>query len=131
MRYLLDTTVLVESLRGNESAKEFLKEANVSITAVTVAELIQGSKNTKEQSSVLRLCNSVSHTAINEEVIKYALELLYEFYLPNGLKFWDALIASVAIKYEMVLVTANLKHFRFIKELAVISQREALKFSRN
>ena len=35
----------------------------------------------------------------------------------------DAMIAATAINYDLTLVTYNIKHFRFIKELSVVEPK--------
>lgn len=40
-----------------------------------------------------------------------------------GLFLADALIASTALSYELVLVTYNTKHFRFIEGLKIVEPK--------
>jgi len=127
MKYLVDTTVLIDSLRGNIEARSFLKQKNPKITAITIAELVHGSRDQKELNSTLVLCDSLHQVEIGNKIIEFALKLLYKFYLSNGLKFWDAVIASCAIENKLILVTDNIKHFKFIKELELLPQEEAFK----
>jgi len=48
-----------------------------------------------------------------------------EKYLSNGLNFWDAIIAASALDSNLVLITENIKHFKFITGLQVLPQKEA------
>ena len=128
-KYLADTTVIIEHLRGNEKATKFLEKYHPYISIVTIAELIQGSRNDRERATALRTSNSLSHVFIDEKTSRLALELLSKFYLSHGLKFWDALIAASAIGNKLVLVSENIKHFRFITGLEVVSQETAFKKS--
>lgn len=127
MNYLVDTTVFVDHLRGNNEATQFLEEKRPTISTVTIAELIQGTKNKKELKIVLGLVKNFSEETINLKVAKKALELLTDFSTSNGLKFMDALIAATAIFNHLILVTNNIKHFRFIPELEVLSHAQAFK----
>ncbi|MBI3984898.1 MAG: type II toxin-antitoxin system VapC family toxin [Candidatus Levybacteria bacterium] len=126
-RYLADTSVLIEHLRGNIHAKHFLEESNPSISTVTIAELIQGARDKQELASVSKICASLSTEAIDKKISQRAIELLSDLYLSHGLMFLDALIAATALENKMVLVTSNIKHFRKIARLEVISQDTLLK----
>lgn len=124
-RYLADTTVLIEHLRKNEKAIKFIQKYNPSISIVTIAELIQGARDAREQFSALRLSNSLAQVFIDRKISSLALELLSKFHLSNGLNFWDAIIAASALDSKLALVTENIKHFKFITGLQVLPQKEA------
>ncbi len=130
-KYLVDTTVIIDHLRGNKKATTLLGKFNPYISVVTIAEVIQGSKDKREQGIAIRVCTSFPQFNIDKKICDSAVGLMEEFYLSHGLKFLDALIAATALDSKLMLITGNLKHFKFIKELKVISQKEALRFSRN
>lgn len=121
-KFLADTTVLIEHLRGNERAKLFLEKYSPSVSTVTIAELIQGSRDKRELTTVLKLYTSLVEEVIDKKISNKALDLLKRFYLSNGLLFLDALVAATAMENKLTLVTGNLKHFRFIKGVEIISQ---------
>ncbi len=115
--YLADTTVIIDHLRGDKRATVFLEAFNPQISIVTVAESIQGSKDKREQALALKICESLLVLNVSGKISALAIELMKKFYLSSGLKFLDALIAATALETKLVLVTSNLKHFRFIKGL--------------
>ena len=123
--YLADTTVLIEHLRRNSQAKEFLEKYHPSISTVTIAELMQGARNTKDLKAIITLCESLSEISIDNKISRKAINLLHKLHLPHGLMFMDALIAATAIENKLILVTANIKHFEKITELQLISPNEA------
>lgn len=125
--YLADTTVLVDHLRGNKKAAAFLEEFSPSISTVTIAELIQGSENKQDQTLAVKICTTLPKLTIDKKISDSAIELMKQFCLSHGLRFLDALIAATAIENKLVLITGNVKHFRFIKGLEVISQDKAFK----
>jgi len=126
-KYLADTTVLIEHLRGNLHAKQFLEKHNPSISTVTIAELIQGSRDNRELASSLRICKSLSEVTIDRKISYKALNLLQNFNLSHGLLFLDALIGATALENKMVLVTGNVKHFKNIEGLQVTPQDSLFK----
>jgi len=123
-RHLVDTTVLVELLRGNILAKKFL-ESSPEISKITLVELIQGCKNKEELRLVEKACDPLHQIKINSEISSLAIDLLRKYNLSHGLLFLDALIAATCIIRKNILVTQNLRDFRFITGLEVISQKEA------
>lgn len=125
-KYLADTTLLVEHLRGNSQARVFLKDHSPSISTVSIAELIQGSGDKNELTTALKLVLSLSEAAIDKKISNLAITLMKKFYLSKGLKFLDALIAATALENKLTLITGNLKHFNFIEGLSIVSQKEYL-----
>lgn len=123
-KYLADTTVIVEMLRGNERAHEFLKDLP-EISQVTVAELIQGCQDKKDLSVIETVTNALPQVKIDKLISDKAIELLKKYYLSDGLIYLDALIAAHAIVRKKVLVTSNLRDYNFIEGLAAISHKEA------
>jgi len=125
-KYLADTTLLIEHLRGNNQARVFLKDHSPAISTISIAELIQGSRDKNELMTALKLCMSLSEIAIDKKISNYAIELMKKFYLSKGLKFLDAIIATTALENKLTLITGNLKHFNFIEGLRIASQEEYL-----
>ena len=128
-RYLVDTTVLVDHLRGREWASRILKREDVVISYVTVAELIKGVRNKEELRVVLEWVMSFRVLWGGEDSNQLAVYLLKKYRLRSGFGFLDALIASIAILDGLVLVTDNVKHFKRIAGLEVIRPRQLLKES--
>lgn len=123
-RHLADTTILVEMLRGNILAKKFL-ESSPEISKVTFVELIQGCKDKEELRLVEKACDPLRQIKVDIEISEMAIDLLRKYYLSHGLLFLDALIAATCITRKNILVTQNLKDFKFIAGLEIISQKEA------
>lgn len=94
---------------------------------VTVADLIQGSKDKREQTLSVKICAALPQLPIDRKISDIAITLMEKFCLSHGLRFLDALIAATALENKLVLITGNLKHFKFIKGLKLVSQEEVLK----
>lgn len=123
-QYLADTTVLVEVLRMNLMAKKFL-EGLPEISSVTFVELIQGCHSKRELVIAEKICEPLTQIGIDRDVSDFAIELLKIYHLSHGLIFFDALIAATCIIRKKILVTENIRDFRFIAGLEVISQKKA------
>lgn len=118
-KYIADTTVLVDYLRNNESARGFLERERPAISSVSRAELIHGAQDKPGLREAMALCDSLEELSFTEVSTKDALRLLQRYHLSHGLFFLDALIAATALEYNLTLVTHNVKHFSFIPGLAV------------
>ncbi len=123
-QYLVDTTVLVEVLKRNFRAKKFLEDLP-EISSVTFIELIQGCYSKRELAIVEKICEPLTQIRIDREISDFAIKLLRNYHLSHGLIFFDALIAAACILREKILVTENIKDFKFITNLQLISQKKA------
>jgi hypothetical protein len=124
-KLLADTTVLVEVLRSNLDAKQFLEDTLPEISKVTVVELIQGCRNKEDLKVVVKACDLLPQVKIDLNISEMAIELLKDYNLSHGLLFLDSIIAATCIIRKKILVTENVKDFRFISGLEVISQKKA------
>ena len=123
-KYIADTTVLIEHLRGNPKAKSFLEEFHPAISIISRAELIQGVTNQTELKTAQNLCKNFTEIGISEKTSQLALTLLERYFLSHNLKFLDALSAATSLSENCILITANAKHFVFIPNLLTISWKE-------
>ena len=125
-KFLADTTVLVEMLRGNSLAKQFLERTTPEISKVTFVELVEGCRNKEDLRLVEKTCDLLPQIKIGAVISEMAIGLLKNYKLSHGLLFLDALIAATALENKLVLITENLKDFRFIKGLKTVSQKKLL-----
>lgn len=116
-KYLADTTLLVDHLREDERAKEFLIDEAPSISQASVAELVEGAKNKFHLNQINLTISPLEVIPISENISSSAINSMLKYFLSHGLKFMDALIAATAMENKLTLVTANVKHFAFIKGL--------------
>lgn len=118
---IFDTDVLIWYFRGNEKAKQLLKNNEIAMSAITWMELIQGVRNKKELNILNKflILHNISIYYINEKINMHAIHLLEEFNLSDGVELADALIAATALYYGEELLTANIKHYRYFSNLKV------------
>lgn len=123
-KYLVDTTVLIDHLRGNKKATKFLKQNKIIVSYVSVAELMQGSRNKKDIQMINSFVRALEVDWGLEGVNRLALDILGKYRLKYGVHFLDALIAATAILGNYILVTANIKYFKNIPNLKITSQNK-------
>lgn len=109
-KYLADTTVIVELLRGNNQAKKFL-EIRPQISIVTVTELLQGCRDKNQLKVVEKTCNIFPQENIDIKISKLAIELMKKYHLSHGLLILDAFIAASCMVGKKN--TCYRKHKRF------------------
>ena len=120
---LLDTDFLIWCIRGNPKALIWLDGfEDISLSAITYIELIQGTRNKKELvilNETLTAWNAPI-LQVNEIISTQATQWVERYYHSHSLTLADALIGSTALCHGLPLVTANVKHFQVIDGLKII-----------
>jgi predicted nucleic acid-binding protein len=106
-QYLIDTDIIIDHLRGEEKARDFLRQiksggSDILYSVITKAELYPGVRP-KEVKKVARLLSSMEEVRIDGEIAVV--------YSSHGLLLPDALIAASAKKAGAVLITLNKRHY--------------------
>ncbi len=122
MKYvILDTDFLIKILRNDKKAKDHLEKLlsepnEISITHVTLWELYQGvyksskiEHNLKETEELIEFLDVLPFTQSVARKFGFLLNDLNKKGTPIGVM--DTLIASVALVYNLPLVTKNRSHF--------------------
>ena len=125
--YLLDTTVLIDYLRGRSVAVELLNTLvnqghQIGVCCISVAELYAG-VNEAQRAGADRLIDALDYREVSREIAKEAGRYRYEFARQGSvLSTADTLVAATAIAYGSVLVTANAGDFP-MEELELLGHR--------
>ena len=123
MLHLIDSTILIDQLRGYALARSWLnslRDDESAISMVSSAELLTGCRNKSEQSALEKSLATYQLLWIDEQTSRMSHDLYQRFFLSHGTGFFDCLIAATALRYQIVLATINEKHFRHIPDLQVI-----------
>ena len=118
-KILVDTDVLIDFLRGNKKAIEFINEYSpyIILSPIVIAELYAGVKGENE---LLVLDNFISlfHIApITSGIAKAGGLYKRDFGKSYGVGLADAILAATADKENADLKTLNVKHYPMIKGL--------------
>lgn len=128
MKYLLDTDVIINFIRGKTQVEEELKNSEGFVSIITVGELVYGAhKSTSPNASLQKLKSFLQDLSI--QVINVDREIVYKFgelkadfeIKGQRLEDFDQLIAATCIVNNLILVTRNTKHFSRIKNLEIYS----------
>ncbi|MCW1967857.1 MAG: type II toxin-antitoxin system VapC family toxin [Anaerolineae bacterium] len=118
--YLIDTTILIDLLRGHAPALNWINQFTFNqrfISFVTVAELLLGVRNKQEQQLVLRELAGYQVLYLSSAGQQWSIDVFGQLRLSAGIGFLDCLIAACAYEHSLTLATLNVKHFRVISEI--------------
>jgi len=125
-KYLLDTTVLIDHLRGSQPVVEFvtgLAQAGnqLGVCPICITELYSG-LNDKHRTMAEELIYSLEYWEATLETAKMAGSYRFDFARKGvTLTTADALVAAIAVAHAAALVTANTKHYP-MSEVVLIQQ---------
>ena len=119
---LVDTDVIIWYMRGNPSAAQALDRLeDFALSAVTYMELIQGLRNKRELQALRNTIKAwnAAISPIDEIISNKAMFYMEQHFHSNALRLADALIAATAVAHGQPLLTANVKHYRVVKDLEI------------
>ena len=121
MRLLIDTTVLVDFLRGHPHAVHYMRDLELKpfVSAMTVAELYGGVREGVERQNLDRVLTGYEHVPIDDMVAEKGGLFFRKFSRSHGVGLADALIAACADVVSARLVTHNRRHFPMLAEVLV------------
>ena len=114
--YLLDTTVIIDCLRGRKEVVEFLTELAsegliVGCCAINIAEVYAGMRENERQVT-RRFLDSLEYYEVTRNLAELAGEYKREYAVKGiTLSLSDVIIAAVTISNNLTLVTDNLRHY--------------------
>ncbi len=111
---ILDTSVVIDLLRGFQPAKDWFESMGrqrLAITPVVWMETVQGARDGARRAQAIRLLRRFRVEHPTEDDNRWAMRQTARFHLSHGVQLQDAMIASVAVRLAVPLFTTNLKHF--------------------
>ena len=123
-RFLVDTDIIINYLKGKGNAMDFLmriidERASGFFSVITEAELLSGSRNADDESAIYSIPDCMEAIEVKRNIAVTAGKLRQKYYAAYRTELPDAIIAATANEYELVLATANKKHFNMFKEIEV------------
>jgi len=127
MKYLLDTNICIFFFRDKYNISDILKEKGIKncyVSEITIAELRYGAENSQNPQKHHEILDcflkTVTLIPITSSLLVYAKEKvrLKKAGTPIHDDF-DLLIGATAIRYNMTLVTENVKDFKRLKDLTI------------
>ena len=115
--YLLDSTVLIDYLRGNTEVRERLRTLTedghqLCICAINVAEIVAGLRE-EERAATERFLSALSYIDLTFDIAKTSGVYQHAFARRGeAYKITDLLIGAAALAHDAVLLTDNVKDFQ-------------------
>lgn len=116
---LVDTDILIDYLRDRPEAVSFL-ETNVdevSISAVSVAELYQGVREGQERTKLSRMISALVVLPLTGEIAETAGLYRRDHRNQTGCGLADCMIAATASEHGLELATLNGRHFKMLRNV--------------
>lgn len=125
--YLIETSVIIDYLRGKEEATALLEslDGNLYSSYICVAELYEGlyriTNRTTQEKTVQTFFNSLDSIYGLDIEIAQKFGELRAFLKQKGnvIEDFDLLLAATCIVYNLELITFNKKHFSHVNELII------------
>jgi tRNA(fMet)-specific endonuclease VapC len=111
---LIETSILVDLLRGYSPARDWLdslSSGEAAISVISAAELVAGCRNRREQRTVEKELASYVVVWDSEMTSQLAWSWYRQFRLSHGMGFLDCLIGAAAHQHGLILCTLNDRHF--------------------
>ena len=114
---VVDSDVLIDSLRGQETARGRidleLRSGHLATTAVTVFELTSGCRTERLRETVEALLAPLKVLPFGARAARIASQLRLDLEAKGkGIAMADYLIAGICLAHDALLLTRNVEHFR-------------------
>lgn len=127
-RYFIETSFIINFLRGNKEAIEILENLEGELTSsfICLSELYEGicraKKQRKAEESVLTFFSGLSDIfGLDEEIAKNFGQIRASLKKEGKvIEDLDILVAATCITYNCILLTYNPKHFERIEDLEIL-----------
>jgi predicted nucleic acid-binding protein len=119
IRILIDTDIIIDSLKGIRAAKELFRTEGVDLycSILTKKELLsKGGLKDSERKRIIKLLSVIKVLKIDDDINNKFLFLM-KTYGENPDRLADYIIAATAWSKRLPLLTRNRKHFEHIKEI--------------
>lgn len=121
IKLLIDTDILIDSLRGVKVAKDLFRTKDIDIYCSILSKkelLSKGGLRESERKRVINLLSRIKVLRIDDDINKKYFSLLKKYGERPG-RIADYIIAATAWSKKLALLTRNRKHFVYIKEITL------------
>ncbi|MGI0079371.1 MAG: type II toxin-antitoxin system VapC family toxin [Nitrososphaerales archaeon] len=121
----LDTSFIVDIIRGNAGALQELKRlenkgSSITTAAITTCELFEGAYGSEQPEKEVSRVKAIVHRI---ELLEFTLDVCERYgklkSAGRTIGDLDTLIASAALVYNEPLLTSNIEHFNRVPNLIV------------
>lgn len=128
--YLIDTDILIDYFKAKYGLNEKFKSVGLEscyTSEISIAELLYGALKSSDPkrhyNNVVKIKSRFNILPITQVLEKYGEERVRLERQGKRLPNFDLLIAVTAVKYDMILVTGNVKHHSRVKGVRIENWR--------
>lgn len=118
---LVDTDVIIDYLRGEPLAEQFI-ESNldtIALSSITIGELYQGVIEGEERIALDSMTSAFTTLPVTEEIAREGGLMCRQYRKSHGCGLADCLIAATAKRHELPLRSLNAKYFPMIENVSM------------
>ncbi len=121
---VVDSSVVIDYLRGHSEAADFLETARrageLATHVVVVAEVLAGARDRQEVETIDRFFGEFRIHPIDTSDSVLSIDLFKRYRLSHGVGWLDCLIAATGLRTRLPIATLNEKHCAVFEELHVV-----------
>lgn len=117
---LVDTDILIDYLRGEPQAEEFIEShlESIVISSITVGELYQGVLEGEERSALDSMTSALTTLPVSQDIGREGGLICRQYRKTHGIGLADCLIAATARHHDLHLYSLNVKHFPMLEAVS-------------
>jgi predicted nucleic acid-binding protein len=118
-KFLIDTDVIIDFLRGVDKAVNYIKSHSeeIVLSVITIAELYAGMKEGDERKELDDFLDLFPILTVTADIAKTGGLYKRDFARSHGVGLADGLMAATAKNQDVDLKTLNIKHYPMFKGL--------------
>ncbi len=119
IKLLIDTDIIIDSLKGIKAARKLFRTKNIEICCSVLSKkelLSKPGLTSSERKKILELLSKVRIFRIDTDITSKYSKLIIK-YGENSDSIIDYLVAATAWSKQLPLLTRNRKHFFHIREI--------------
>lgn len=132
MAFLIDTDIIIYSIKNNPTVQKRFKENTAlpkAISVITYGELLYGAKKSERKEKNLAVIHRIAEIFPIIDITRSIIESFSDVKTSleedgSVLPDLDLLIAATALSLNYTLVTNNIRHFERIKDLRLANWAE-------
>jgi hypothetical protein len=118
-KFLADTDVLVDFLRGYDDAVRFVGShaTEIALSAISAAELYAGCRSDQELDRLDEFIDIFEVIPVTQAIAKKGGRYKGFYHKSHGVGLADGIIAATAVLHNFKLKTLNTKHYPMLKSI--------------
>ena len=118
---LIDTDVFVRIFRGDASLKQKVDALDAGVSAIVYLELLQGALNKRQARDTEAYLARFALLHLTPSISARAIDIVRSYSQTSGLRLADALIAATCLEENLPLLSFNIKDFRQVQGLTLMT----------